>query len=76
MCYRRFAILSLAPKGVSNEHCRSDREDKIVRWTRGGGGVVPGTCFGPAHGGGGQEVTLPHIPNSFEGVGWEGRSGE
>ena len=25
MCYRRFAILSRAPNGVSNEHSRSDR---------------------------------------------------
>ena len=45
MCYCRFAILLRAPNGVSNEHsCSLDRrtpvffEDKIVRWTRGGGG--------------------------------------
>ena len=25
MCYRRFAILSRAPNGVSNEHFRSER---------------------------------------------------
>ena len=41
MCWRRFTMLLCAPNSVSNERSCSHRiffKDKIVRWTRGGGG--------------------------------------